>query len=81
MRYGNKRQADIILVGAKKILGCSSRTCRGDMDLNTLRSCRDKAKLILLVSMPEDRYSKQRFSQECLVEVDRGKPGVEWWMI
>ena len=51
------------------------------MDLNTLRSCRDKAKLILLVSMPEDRYSKQRFSQECLVEVDRGKPGVEWWMI
>ena len=34
----------------KKILGCSSRTCnkviRGDMGLDTLRSCRDKAKLV-----------------------------------
>ena len=51
------------------------------MDLNTLRSCRDKAKLKLLVSVPEDRYSKQLSSQECLVEIDRGKPRVEWWMI
>ena len=49
----NKGQANalesIILEGAKKIVGCSSRTCneavRGDMGIDTLRSCRDKAKL------------------------------------
>ena len=49
----NKGQANalesIILGGAKKILGCSSRTCneavRGDMGIDTLRSRRDKAKL------------------------------------
>ena len=49
----NKGQANalesIILEGAKKILGCSSRTCneavRGDMGIDTLRSRRDKAKL------------------------------------
>ena len=39
----------ILLGGAKKILGCSSRTCneavRGDMSLDTLKSHRDKAKL------------------------------------
>ena len=51
------------------------------MDLNTLRSCRDKANSKLLVSMPEDRYSKQLSSQECLIKLDRGKPGVEWWTI
>ena len=38
-----------LLGGAKKILGCSSRTCneavRGDMGLETLKSRRDKAKL------------------------------------
>ena len=57
----NKSQANalesVILVGTKKILGCSSRTCneaiRGDMGL---RSCRDKAKLKWWYSMPEDRY-------------------------
>ena len=39
----------IILDGAKRILGCSSKTCneavRGDMDLDTLQSRRDRAKL------------------------------------
>ena len=48
----NKGQANalesIILGGAKKILGCSS-TCneafREDMGIDTLRGCRDKAKL------------------------------------
>ena len=38
----------ILLGGAKKILGCSSRTCNqtvgGDRGLETLKSCRDKAK-------------------------------------
>ena len=50
---GNKTQAgsleSIILDGAKRILGCSSKTCneavRGDMVLDTLQSCRDRAKL------------------------------------
>ena len=49
----NKSQASalesILLGGAKKILGCSSKTCneavRGDMGLETLKSHRDKAKL------------------------------------
>ena len=56
MRYGNVirgRQAhaseSILLQGAKKILGCSSRTCnvavRGDMGLDSSKSRRDKAKL------------------------------------
>ena len=39
----------IILGGAKKILGCSSKTCNeavwGDMGLETLKSRRDRAKL------------------------------------
>ena len=51
---GNKSQAgsleSIILDGAKRILGCSSKTCsneavRGDMGLGTLQSRRDRAKL------------------------------------
>ena len=49
----NKSQAgsleSITLDGAKWILGCSSKTCneavRGDMDLDTLQSCRDRVKL------------------------------------
>ena len=57
------------------------------MDIDTLRSRRDEAKLkwwYKLASMPEDRYPKQLFSQGgniSPVEVGRGKPGVEWWMI
>ena len=50
---GNKSQAgsleSIILDGAKRILGCSSKTCneavRGDMGLDTLQRRRDRAKL------------------------------------
>ena len=50
---GNKSQVDalesIILGGAKRNLGCSSKTCneavRGDMGLETLKSRRDRAKL------------------------------------
>ena len=52
MWKGNKSQAgsleSIILDGAKRILGCFSKTCieavRGDMGLDTLQSCRDRAK-------------------------------------
>ena len=40
----------IILGGAKKILGCSSKMCNeavwGDMGLETLKSRRDRAKLV-----------------------------------
>ena len=61
---GNKSQAgsleSIILDGAKWILGCSSKTCneavRGDMGLDTLQSCRDRAKLkwwYKLATLPE----------------------------
>ena len=50
---GNKSQVDalesIILGGAKRILGCSSKTCNeavgGDMGLETLKSQTDTAKL------------------------------------
>ena len=58
----------IILKVAKKILGCSSKTCneavRGDMGLETLKGRRDKAKLnwwYKLVRMPSSRYAKQLF--------------------
>ena len=61
----------VVFEGAKKILGCSSKTCneavRGDMGLETLKSRRDKAKLkwlYKLATMPQDRYPKQLFSQE-----------------
>ena len=41
----------VMLGGAKRILGCSSKTCnkavRGDMGLDTLQGHRDKAKLKL----------------------------------
>ena len=50
---GNKTQAaaleSVMIGGAKRILGCSSRTCneavRGDMGLDSLQGRRDKAKL------------------------------------
>ena len=70
---GNKSQAgsleSIILNGAKRILGCSSKTCNeavtGNMDLDTLQSRRDRAKLkwwYKLATLPEDRYPKQLFN-------------------
>ena len=72
---GNKSQAgsleSIILDGAKRILGCSSKTCnevvRVDMGLDTLQSRRDRAKLkwwYKLAVLPDDRYPNQLFNQE-----------------
>ena len=72
---GNKSQAScldsIILDGAKRILGRSSKICneavRGDMGLDTLQSHRNRAKLkwwYKLATLPEDRYPKQLFNQE-----------------
>ena len=81
MWEGNKSLAgsleSIILNGAKQILGCSSETCneavRGDMGLDTLQSCRDRAKLkwwYKLATLPEDRYPKQLFnSLETIVDI------------
>ena len=86
---GNKSQVDalesIILGGAKRILGCSSKTCneavRGDMGLETLKSRRDRAMLkwwYKLATMPEDRFPKQLFSQEWDQKPRRGRQhGVE----
>ena len=91
---GNKSQAgsleSIILDGAKRILGCSSKTCneaiRGDMGLDTLQSRRDTAKLkwcFKLALLPENRYPKQLFNQEWYIHIEegRGKCGVGWCMI
>ena len=46
----NKAALESVMIGgAKRILGCSSRTCneavRGDMGLDSLQGRRDKAKL------------------------------------
>ena len=81
---GNKSQAgsleSILLDGAKRILGCSSKTCneavRGDISLDTLQRCRDRAKLkwwYKLTNLSEDRYPKQLFNQEWNIKPRRGR--------
>ena len=86
---GNKSQAgsleSIILDGAKRIFGCSSKPCneavRGDMDLDTLQSRRDRAKLkwwYKLATLPEDRYPKQLFNQEWNIKPRRGRQKKVW---
>ena len=86
---GNKSQEDalesIILGGAKRILGCSSKTCneavRGDMGLETLKSRRNRAKLkwwYKLATLPEDRFPKQLFSQEWDQKPRRGRQRKTW---
>ena len=90
MWEGNKSQAgpleSIILDGAKRILGCSSKTCneavvRGDMGLDTLQSRRDRAKLkwwYKLATLPDDRYPKQLFNQEWNIKPRRGRQRKVW---
>ena len=67
VREANQTQAaaleSVVLGGVDRILDCSSRTCneaiRGDMGLESLQSCRDKAKLkwwYILVCMEGDKY-------------------------
>ena len=73
---GNKAQAaaleSVMIGGAKRILGCSSRTCNeGDMGLDSLQGRRDKAKLkwwYKVATMPEHRYSRKLFVQELNVK-------------
>ena len=85
----NKSQASalesILLGGAKKILGCSSKTCnetvRGDIGLETLKSCRDKAKLkwwYKLASMSVRQYPRQLFDQEWKEKPRRGRQRKPW---
>ena len=74
-----------MLGGAKRILGCSSRTCneavRGDMGLESLQVRRDKAKLkwwYKLACMEGDRYPHKlsgRFGILNHAEVARGSLG------
>ena len=78
----------IILDGAKRIIDCSSKTCneavRGDMDLDTLQSRRDRAKLKLwykLATLPEDRYPKKLFNRERNIKTCRGWQRKMWsWL-
>ena len=64
----------IILDGAKRILGCSSKTCnkavRGDMGLDTLQSHRDRTKL--------KWWYKQLFNQEWNIKPRRGRQRKVW---
>ena len=86
---GNKSQAgsleSIILDGAKRILGCSSKSyneaVRGDMGLNTLQSRRNRVQLkwwYKLATLPEDRYPKQLFNQEWNIKPRRGRQRKVW---
>ena len=86
----NKAQAaaleSVVLGGAKRSLGCSSRTCneavRGDMGLESLKGRRDKAKLkwwYKLACMKGNRYHTNfsgRFGILNHVEVTRESLGV-----
>ena len=84
---GNKAQAAAVMTGgAKRILGCSLRTCdeavRGDMGLDSLQGRRDKAKLkwwYKVATMPEYHIQgsflcRSRMSSH--VEVGKGSIGV-----
>ena len=57
------------------------------MALDTLQSCRDRAKLkwwYKLATLPEDRYIlKQLFNQEWTIKpkAEESVEGVGWWMI
>ena len=85
----NKSQAaaleSVMLGGAKRMLGCSSRTCneavRGDMGLDTLQGRRDRNKLKLwykLAAMPGNRYPKKLFNQEWTFKPRRGRQRKCW---
>ena len=75
----------IILGGAKRILGCSSKTCievvGGDMGLESLKCRRDKSKLkwwYKLMKMPENKYAKQVFNQKWNIKPRRGRQRKMW---
>ena len=72
----------IILGGATKILGCSSKTCneavRGDMGLDSLSSRWDRAKLKWWHTMKGDRYPRQLFDQVWEIKPRRGRQRKKW---
>ena len=53
---------------------------REDMGLDTLQSCRDRAKLkwYKLATLPEHRYPKQLFNQEWNIKPRRGRQRKVW---
>ena len=74
-----------MLGGAKRILGCSSKTCneavRGDMGLETLQGRRDMAKLkwwYKVAVMSGGRYPRTLFSQEWDIKPRRGRQRKSW---
>ena len=86
---GNKSQAgsleSIILDGAKRILGYSSKTCneavRGDMGLDTLQSRRDRAKLkwwYKLATLHEDRTQSSCLIRSGILNHVRGGQRKVW---
>ena len=75
----------IMLGGAKRVLGCSSKTCNeavwGDMGLEVLQGRRDKRKLrwwYKIVSMPLFRYPKQLFLKEWNIKPRPGRQRKVW---
>ena len=86
---GNKSQAasleSIMLGGAKRVLGCSSKTSNeaiwGDMGLEFLQGRRDKRKLswwYKVVNMPLSRYPKQLFQEEWNIKPRPGRQRKVW---
>ena len=84
---GNKGRTNalesVVLGGAEKVLGCSSKTCneavKGGMGLETLKSRRDK--VVVYTSQQQclqDRYPKQLFSQEWNIKPGRGRRRKTW---
>ena len=70
---------------AKHTLGCSSRTCneavRGDMGLESLQGCRDKAKLkwcYKLACMEGNRYLHKLSRQIWNIKLRRGRQRKSW---
>ena len=85
IRESRFSSSSVMIGGAKRILGCSSRTCneavRGDMGLDSLQGRRDKAKLkwwYKVATMLEHRYSRKLFVQEWNVKPRRGRQRKYW---
>ena len=75
----------ITLGGAKRVLGCSSKTSNeaiwGDMGLEFLQGRRDKHKLSWwynVINMPLSRYPKQLFQEEWNIKARPGRQCKVW---
>ena len=82
----NKRQiASIQLGAAKKILGCSSKTCdevvRGEMGLESLKAREDRCKLKWwnkVNNLDDERYPRLLLDNEWEVKPCRGRQRKTW---